>query len=347
MRSSLATQRAAAPRRVIAPVVLGCCPDTPRCKLCNPPPPAPEPETVSALLAHYQSERARPEDEVLVGFFGGAPPDDRLLDAIDGAPFAARVRPDLLSRADADRLVRRGLQAVELDALTFDDLVLRSIDRRYRSALVREQIAGLRALGLKVGVVLAPGLPNTDFAGAMQDAHLAADLVDFARLHPVLVLDRAGLREAHLDGRYQPLDLGEAVTVCRAMLEVLEPAGVEVIRVGQQPRPDGLGRAVAGPAHPSLRELVEARRSLDQIRAGLDERAAGTHIVIRCAPADEARTRGPRNDNLRALRAEFSLASLRITSDPSLSRGEWHIDRNGDRGSSRLSDRGSSRVENE
>ena len=106
-------------RTVIVPVVLGCCPDNPRCVLCPPPPPPPAPETVAALVDHYRRERSAPEDTLCVGFYGGAPPPDPLLDALDGLPFRIRVRPDLLSRSRAAALLGRGLEGVELDALTF------------------------------------------------------------------------------------------------------------------------------------------------------------------------------------------------------------------------------------
>lgn len=282
-------------------------------------------------LLELHRERAHegglPSEAVRVAFFGGAPPTDAQLEALDGAPFTCRVRPDLLTRAEAHRLHHRGVRAVELDVLSFDDEALRAIDRRHRASLVRQQVSTLRSWGIEVGVVLAPGLPGTDHATSLRDAELAAEFVDFVRIHPVLVLDRSALRELHATGRYQPLDLGAAVTICREMLDVLEPAGVEVIRVGLQPGPDGMGRAVAGPRHPALRQLVDARRRLERLRGALDDRHAGAHVLIRCAPGDETPVRGPRNSNLRALRAEFRLASVRILPDPELERGVTTIER--------------------
>ena len=150
-------------------------------------------------------------------------------------------------------------------------------------------------------------------------------LVDTARIHPVLVLHGSGLREAHMDGMYTPLSQGEAVTVCRELLDVFAAAGVRVTRVGQQPGPDGIGRAVAGPVHSSLRELVEARRTLDALRGLLDEARPRGHVVLRCAPADVSRTRGPYNQHVRTLRAEFSLDALSVKADPELPRGRWAV----------------------
>lgn len=277
-------------------------------------------------MHHYRTERAEAGDELMVGFYGGAPPTAAQLRATGDLPVAVRVRPDLLSREDAERLVDAGTVHVELDALTFDDSTLARAGRRYPPALVEDMLEGLASLGVRTGIVLAPGLPGTDFDTAVADARRAGPLVDTARLHPVLVLEHSRLHEWHLEQIYEPLTLGEAVTVCRAMLDELEAHGVEVIRVGLQPRPDGAGRALAGPAHPALRQLVEARRVREHLLAELDGTPPGKHIVIKCAPRDETRTRGPRNQHIRDLRAAFGADQVEILPDPDLVRGEWAIE---------------------
>lgn len=314
-------------RPVVVPVGLGCCPDDPRCLLCAPPPAAPAPDVVAALVDNYRSERDPDAKRLRVGFYGGPPPADALLDQIDGLPFVARVRPDLLSRADAERLARRGCVGIELDALTFYDPALAAVGRRYRAVRTIEQLRGVRALGVAAGIVLAPGLPGTSHAVSVRDAEVAAELATFARIHPVLVLDGSGLHRAHLDGQYVPLGLGEAVTTCRAMLDVLLAAGVDVVRVGQNPGPDGLGRALAGPRHPALRQLCDARRTLAVLHARLAGARPGSTIAIRCNPADETHTRGPFNQHVRTLRAAYSLAELRVRPDPTLPRGEYALTR--------------------
>jgi hypothetical protein len=312
-------------RPAVVPVNLGCCPVGPRCRLCPPAPEPPEPSTVRALIHHTRAERAAPGQPVQVSFFGGAPPSPALLSATGDLPTTVRVRPDLLTRAEARRLAEAGVGAVELDLLTLHTRPLREVGRTHRRALVLEQLEGLRAMGLRVGAVLAPGLPGATFEQSLDDARTLAPLLDTVRIHPVLVLHGARLKRAHMDGTYTPLTLGEAVTVCRALLDVFEPAGVRVLRVGQQPGPDGLGRAVAGPHHPSLRELVESRRALDTLRQLLDaERPAG-HVVVQCAPADVSRTRGPFNQHVRTLRAEFALDGLSVQPDPALPRGRWRV----------------------
>jgi hypothetical protein len=104
------------------------------------------------------------------------------------------------------------------------------------------------------------------------------------------------------------------------MCEVLTAGGTEVIRIGVQ-KADGAGRAVAGPAHPALRQLVDARGALARLRSATQFVPRGAAVVLRVARADETVTRGPFNQHVRTLRAEGSLSSVRVVGDPELPRG--------------------------
>lgn len=317
-------------RPAIAAVPLGCCPEAERCLLCAPPPEPLDPDAIRALVRHTATERARPDQPVWVGFYGGPPPTDAQLAATGDRPVHVRVRPDLLTRADAARLRDGGVVSVELDLLTLHKGTLRAAGRRYGHDLVLEQLDGLRTLGFSVGAVLAPGLPGTSFDLVLADARSLAPRLDTVRIHPVLVLRHSGLYQAMLDGSYTPLTLGEAVTVCAALLDIFDGAGVRVLRVGQQPGPDGLGHVVSGPHHSSLRELVEARRTLRALRtlfrgASLDTAAQRGEVQVRCAPADVGRARGPRNQHVRTLRAEFDLDAVTVVADPELPRGTFRV----------------------
>lgn len=262
---------------------------------------------------------------MVAGFYGGRPPTDDEL-AASGLPAHVRVRPDLLDREEAQRLRRAGVTRVELDALSFDDRILRRAGRNYRGALVEEICEGLAELGFEVGIALAPGLLGSSPETCVEDAHRAARLVDTARLHPILVFEGSGLRELHMRQLYRPLSVEEAVAVCREMADILEEAGVVVLRIGQQPEPDGLGKAVAGPRHPSLRQLVEAARTLTTLHELLASQALPARVAIRCAPEDETRARGPLNAHIRELRAVHGLAELQIVRDPTLSRGSFRVE---------------------
>lgn len=305
----------------IAPVRLGCCREAARCRLCPPPPPWPTADQVQQRIDVVELE-----GDATVGFFGGLPPSDDLLAAAGERAIQVRVRPDLLTRAEAARLIAAGVIAIELDVLTLDDRVLADLGRHHERARVLEMSRALRQQGIEVGWVLAPGLPGTSHHTFLRDVEAAvAAGVDTVRLHPVVVWQGSGLEQDHMEGRYEPLTLAQAVTSCRAALQLLEDGGVRVIRIGQQSGPDGLGRALAGPAHPALRQLVEARRALETLSQQVRAVPQGSVLTIVCAPPDETRVRGPRNQHVRALRAQRALAGVRIEPDPTQERGSYAL----------------------
>lgn len=300
------------------PLHLGCCPDGPRCVLCSPREQVDTLDVATVLLDAHDGP---------VHVFGGPPPCDALLDLIGDRPLRVRVRPDTLDRATARGLVDRGVRRVELDALTPNNRVLKWTNRLYRGALVVEMLQTLRSWGVQTSVVQGIGLPGSEREDAARDAREFAPLVDVVRIHPVLVLEDAGLHAQHLSGRYQALDIQNAAEMVADALDVYDSAGVPVIRVGAQPGPDGLGRAVAGPVHPSLRETVESQRTLGRLMSLCDGMPAGARVVIECAPADLARTKGPSNHNVRVLRDSHGLASVQVRPDPALERGHNRVRR--------------------
>lgn len=293
--------------------------------LCPPPPSDTSPELIEALIEHYREERASGDKALHVRFFGGPPPTPAQLAPLKGLPFSARVRPDLLTKSEAVRLKNAGCVAIELDALSFGREALKLSGRTYGPSYLESMSKGLSALGLRVGGVLSPGLPGTTHEDAIADAKIAAGLWSFVRIHPVLVLAGSELRHYLETHRYTPLTKGEAVTTCLEMMEIFEASGVDVIRVGLQPKQDGFGRAVAGPIHSGLRELVEARRTLLTLQSALAAYPRRSLIEIHCATADLIRVKGPLNQNIRTLRALGDFEEVHVKGSDEIDRGDWRI----------------------
>ena len=71
--------------RVVVPIDLGGSPT--RCILAPPNTARPTPELVTALIEHYQAERAKPGDHMEVGFFRGGIPGPDLIAACGDLPI--------------------------------------------------------------------------------------------------------------------------------------------------------------------------------------------------------------------------------------------------------------------
>jgi histone acetyltransferase (RNA polymerase elongator complex component) len=173
--------------------------------------------------------------------------------------FRASTRPDSIDAAEARFLRDGGVSFVEIGAQSFEDEVLLLSSRGHTSKDVETALEALKAAGVGTGIHLMCGLPGSTFEGDVRSAERTAALKpDTARIHPTLVLKGAPLEDDYHAGRYVPLTLDEAARRCAAMMEILEKGGVRVSRVGLHGDDELLtGRAlVAGPLHPSLRELA-------------------------------------------------------------------------------------------
>ena len=103
-------------------------------------------------------------------------------------------------------------------------------------------------------------------------------------------------------------------------MDVLEKRGVEVIRVGIQAGPDGLGCAIAGPRQGGLRELVEAWRVLGRLCVALQGCPPCCTVTVHCAPADETRPADPSTSTSAPCAPSTSHQPLYLP-DPNLDRG--------------------------
>jgi histone acetyltransferase (RNA polymerase elongator complex component) len=93
------------------------------------------------------------------------------------------------------------------------------------------------------------------------------------------------MEEMYNRGIYKPYSLEEAVDICRELYKLYNNAGIQVIRMGLQPTEtirEG-GDIVAGPFHPSFRELVEGKLFIDKIKEFLGDNREG---IVKLNPKD-------------------------------------------------------------
>ena len=308
-------------RRIIIPIDMGGSPT--RCVVAPPPVASPTPDTVSAMIDHYASERAPAGSELEVGFFRGGIPDDDQLAACGGLPVRVSCNPADLTRQKALRLRSSGCEIIELELLSLDPYVLRCCERTYTVGRVEGMLRHLKRMGFKLGAHLSPGLPGSDADSASSDIRRLAEAgcVDFVRVWPALGFQGAALAEWAQDGRWVPLELPDAVALVERMMDALEAAGIPIIRVGLQPGQDIPVQAVAGPYHPNLRGEVETRRFRRRMIAALRDEVLGEEAVVRVHPKDMGWAKGTSNTNARALRTRLGLSALHIVADPDVARG--------------------------
>jgi histone acetyltransferase (RNA polymerase elongator complex component) len=289
------------------------------------------------LKVNKYLKTAAKNDTVQIAFYGGSftalPVETQrsylgasrpFLDSGQVNSIRLSTRPDCITRDGLLLLREYRVDTVELGVQSMDDNVLSLSGRGHSAAATLNAVSLLREYKFIVGLQLMPGLPGDSAEGFMHTVDKAIALMpDLVRLYPALVINGTPLEKLYKSGRYSPLALDEALSLCKAALMRFEQAGIDVIRIGLQPTEEleKPGTILAGPYHPAFRQLVESAILLDRMKAQLAKRTAHCpDVTFLVHPRDLSSAIGQKRANIGCLKNEFALHAVTVRTDPSLSR---------------------------
>ncbi len=167
------------------------------------------------------------------------------------------TRPDYITDEGLLLLRKYNVETVELGAQSMDDEVLRLSGRGHAAGNTSAAVALLKKYGFKVGLQFMPGLPGDTGETILHTASKIAGLQpDFVRIYPTVVVKDTPLEKMYLTGLYKPWSLAEMTDICRKLISLFNAKGIPVIRVGLQPTESLEQGIVAGPYHPSFRDMM-------------------------------------------------------------------------------------------
>jgi len=167
------------------------------------------------------------------------------------------TRPDYITLEKVALLKGYGVKTVELGVQSMDDGVLSLSGRGHSAGDTVQAVEILRGVGLTVGLQMMPGLPGDTRETIIATARKVISLTpDFVRVYPTLVIRETPLESLYQRGDYRPWPLDAMVEVCREVMNLFDEAAIPVVRVGLQPTTDLKESIVAGPYHPSFRQLL-------------------------------------------------------------------------------------------
>jgi len=222
---------------------------------------------------------------VQVAFFGGSftglPPgvQEEYLASVQpylrsGAVSGIRIstRPDYITGEILEMLETYGVEEIELGAQSFDDEVLKAAGRGHTSRDITEAARLILSRKIRLGLQMMIGLPGDTAEKSMQTARaIVAAGAHSTRIYPTLVIKDTALARLHEQGAYVPLSLDEAVSWTKDLYRYFVQNSVTVLRTGLHPNEDfNNGESLlAGPYHPSFKELVLSAIWLDIFRQQL------------------------------------------------------------------------------
>ena len=235
------------------------------------------------------------------------------------------TRPDLISEEKLPLLKKYQVNTVEIGAQSFVDDVLQLAQRGHDSTSIVKAMTILKENGFKTGLHLMAGLPKDTKEGFIYSLDETIKLKpDTVRIHPVIVFKDTTLAKEFREGRYNPLELSDAVELCRIAWEKLSIEGIRVIRMGVQSTPEmeKAGAILAGPVHQSFGSLVLSAVFYNhtiKLLKNISRDAKDLHFKL--SKRDMPNFRGLNNANIKAIKKLYPRANLIVESISEQPRG--------------------------
>ena len=232
------------------------------------------------------------------------------------------TRPDCVDEMSCEFLLGNGVKIVELGVQSLDDRVLQTSQRGHSSEDCVRAARILSEKGLQLGIQLMPGLPKETTVSFFRTLDRVIELnPTFVRLYPTLVINGSGLADHYRRGLYRPLTMNRAIALCRRAKEILDQAGITIMRMGLQASTSLEKELLAGPYHPAFGELVAARQWFRRARRLLASCPAEHRLQMHIAERDLSAFVGPKRINMKRLRDLGLEQRLELKTDKIMERG--------------------------
>ena len=228
------------------------------------------------------------------------------------------TRPDCIDREELEMLKENGVDIIELGVQSLDQHVLDASNRGHSKQDVYEAVKLIREFGFTLGLQMMLGLPDDtkekSIATAKELISLKPDLV---RIYPTLIVKETFLQELYEKGDYIPISVDEAVEISSIALMMFELANINVIRIGLQPTENicsESGEVVAGPFHPSFRQLVESRIYNIVLDKFFEEHTMNSEdISIQIGKREISNLVGQKSENIKQIKEKYNLRKVKVS----------------------------------
>lgn len=211
------------------------------------------------------------------------------------------TRPDCVDDRIIGILTKYGVTAVELGAQSMDDEVLSANDRGHTAEDVRRAARLIRDSGIELGLQMMTGLYRDTPEACLRTAdEFIALRPQTVRIYPTVILRNTKLGELFATGEYKSFSFDETVELCAKLLRQFTEKGIRVIRLGLHASADVERDMLGGVYHPALREIVESRLFLDDLKERLSPLGKGSYTVF-TDPVNISKAVGQRKSNIIAL----------------------------------------------
>ncbi|MCK9443543.1 MAG: radical SAM protein [Tissierellaceae bacterium] len=273
----------------------------------------------------------KPNSTIEVAFYGGSftaidiDIQKELLEIpykykIDGKINGIRLstRPDAIDVHILDNLSRYSVDTIELGVQSLDDTVLLHSGRGHSSDIVYKSAKLIKEYGFNLGLQMMIGLPSDSFEKDLLTCKEFIKLSPFCvRIYPTLIIKDTFLEKLYIRGKYEPIQLEKAVNISAILLMMFTVNDINVIRIGLQPTENiQMGKdVIAGPFHPSFRQLVETRifqLIFDKYLEDKNISTNGYDLIIEANKKQVSNIAGQKSSNIKYITNKYKFNKIKI-----------------------------------
>lgn len=211
------------------------------------------------------------------------------------------TRPDCISEKILDILKSYKVTAIELGAQSMDDSVLEANERGHSADDVRKASQLIKAYGIELGLQMMTGLYRDSTDSCRHTAEEFIKLTpDTVRIYPTVILRGTRLGELYERGEFTSFSFDKTVDLCAELLRKFTQNHIRVIRLGLHASTDVEREMLGGVYHPALREIVESRIYLEDLKRRLLNMKPGKYLVY-TDPKNISKAVGQKKGNINAL----------------------------------------------
>ena len=296
-------------------------------------------EEVQNKIKSYLETIPIKRSRVEIGFFGGSftgiPIEQQtaylaaafnFIDERRVESIRISTRPDYINEEILSLLKKYGVRTIELGAQSMDEGVLLKSGRGHSVADVEKASKMIIEAGFDLGLQMMIGLPGDTREKSMLTATRIHELgATNTRIYPALVIKGTELERMHKHGHYVSMRLSEAILWVKDLYLKFEKTNVNVIRIGLHPSEELSTdhSLVAGPYHPSFKELVMTEIWKEHLFELIEFKPEKSIIIY--VPLEQLNFAiGHKSENIQLLENHFK--SVKIKSDVKLIKRAFYVD---------------------
>ena len=243
------------------------------------------------------------------------------------------TRPESINKNTIKILKKYKVRSIEILVPSSNDYILKKSNAQIMFSDIKKTSKLLRWNGFKVGYQMMVGLPESTRLDEINTAKALIKLKpNNIKIFPVLVLKGTTLEKEYNNEKYVPLNLVQAVEICKEIVRMFWNKKIEILQIGIEDKEElneftnSKTEIVDGPYYPSFKQLVESNMWYDAIVNKIKRlNVKVKEVEVTVNPIDSDNVIGLKKENVYKLKDMYDV-DLILKQDEKVKKGKSKIE---------------------